>query len=123
MMGGRYMQKLSNYDSEERPWGTPERFTAGETTTVKLLHLKPGKRFSLQTHKHRSEFWHAVRGSGEVTVGEETKPFATGDEVMIPAGTKHRLTGGPDGLDVLEIIFGDYDENDIERLEDDFGRV
>jgi mannose-6-phosphate isomerase-like protein (cupin superfamily) len=117
------MHLLPNYDSEERPWGTPERFTANETTTVKLLHMKPGKRFSLQRHKHRSEFWRAVRGSGMVTVGEETRPFKEGDEVMVPTGTVHRLEGGPDGLVVLEIIFGEYDENDIERLEDDFGRI
>lgn len=114
---------FSHYDSEERPWGTPERFTANEMSTVKILHMKPGKRFSLQTHQKRSEFWKAMRGSGTVTVGEETRPFAEGDEVFIPAGTKHRLEGGPQGLDVMEIILGTYEEDDIERLEDDFGRT
>lgn len=117
------MANLPNYDKEERPWGSPERFTANEVTTVKILHLKPGKRFSLQTHTHRSEFWHAVRGSGTVTVGNEAKSFSVGDHVFIPAGEQHRLEGGPEGLDVLEIIFGKYDENDIKRIEDDFGRT
>lgn len=117
------MHTLKNYDCEERPWGTPERFTANEQTTVKLLHLLPGKRFSLQKHAQRSEFWRVVSGSGVVTVGEEKREVKVGDEAMIPAETVHRLEGGPEGLTVLEIIFGAYEENDIERLEDDFGRT
>lgn len=117
------MHVLPNYDNEERPWGFPERFTANETTTVKLLHLYPGKRFSLQVHAHRKEFWRVIEGTGKLTVGEETREVRKGDEALIPTGTKHRLEAGPYGLHVLEIIFGDYDENDIERFEDDFGRV
>lgn len=116
------MHLLPNYDHEERPWGVPERFTANETTTVKILHVLPGKRFSLQKHAHRSEFWRVIRGSGKVTIGEEIRDFSMGDEVMVGTGMLHRLEGGPEGLDVLEIIFGEYDEHDIERLEDDFGR-
>lgn len=116
------MSLLPNYDHEERPWGSPERFTKNETTTVKILHVLPNKRFSLQKHAHRSEFWRVIEGGGTVQIGDTIKEVAVGDEVLVPQGELHRLTGGPNGIKVLEIIFGDYDENDIERLEDDFGR-
>lgn len=112
-----------NYYKEERPWGSFERFTANEISTVKLLHLAPGKRFSLQKHAKRSEFWRVVDGSGRITVGDETRPFNKGDEALVPQGTLHRLEGGPEGMTVMELINGQYEEEDIERVEDDFGRT
>lgn len=114
---------MKNYYKEERPWGFFERFVANEVSTVKLLHVAPGKRFSLQTHGKRAEFWRAVEGSGLITIGNETRPFTKGDEALIPQGTPHRLHGGPEGLTVLELISGEYREDDIARLEDDFGRA
>ncbi len=117
------MSTIPRKYTEERPWGSFERFTQNETTTVKILHLAPGKRFSLQKHAKRSEFWRCIEGSGTVTVGEESRPMNVGDEVLVEAGMLHRLQGGPDGLAVLEIMTGEYDENDIERIEDDFGRA
>lgn len=117
------MNPLPHYDKEERPWGSPERFTANELSTVKILHVLPGKRFSLQKHAQRSEFWRVIEGSGTVTVGDEVREISLGEQVFIPAGTLHRLEGGPQGIKVLEIIRGEYDEGDIERVEDDFGRI
>ncbi len=111
-----------HYYKEERPWGSFERFTENEISTVKLLHVAPGKRLSLQTHEKRAEFWRCVSGSGKVTKGESVLPMHVGDEVFVPSGTKHRLEGGPEGITVLEIITGTYDESDITRMEDDFGR-
>ncbi len=111
------------YYQEDRPWGSFERFTEGEISTVKLLHIAPGKRFSLQKHAKRAEFWRCVAGSGRVTVGNETRPMSIGDEALVPLGAVHRLEGGPEGITVLEIITGEYDETDIERLADDFGRA
>ena len=116
------MSLLSNYENNARPWGTPERFTANETTTIKLLHVSPNKRFSLQKHEGRSEYWRVLGGSGHVTIGDEEKEVNKGDVIEIPKGTLHRLSGGPHGIEVLEIAFGTYDESDIERLDDDFGR-
>jgi mannose-1-phosphate guanylyltransferase/mannose-1-phosphate guanylyltransferase/mannose-6-phosphate isomerase len=110
------------YYKEERPWGSFERFTENEISTVKFLHVAPGKRLSLQKHTGRAEFWRAISGSGRVTVGDEVRPMNVGDEALIPAGALHRLEGGPEGITVLEIITGNYDEADIERVEDDFGR-
>jgi mannose-6-phosphate isomerase-like protein (cupin superfamily) len=114
---------LPNYYREERPWGSFERFTKEEATTVKLLHVAPHKRFSLQRHRGRSEFWRVVSGTGILEVGDERREISPGDEVLIEIGTLHRLTGGLEGISMLEISFGAFDENDIERVEDDFGRV
>lgn len=112
-----------DYYKEERPWGSFERFVANEVSTVKLLHIAPGKRFSLQKHAKRAEFWRVVEGSGRITVGDETKPFNKGDEALVPQDTLHRLEGGPEGMTVMELISGQYEEDDIIRVDDDYGRA
>ena len=117
------MKGLEHYEKDERPWGGYERFTLDEPSTVKIITVKPGEAFSLQTHEHRDEFWHVVQGSGVVRVGDETKDAKPGDEFFIPRGTLHRATGGTNALVFLEIAFGDFDENDIHRVEDKYGRV
>jgi mannose-6-phosphate isomerase len=114
---------LHDYYKEERPWGHFECFIKEEPVTVKILSVAPGKRFSLQRHKGREEYWRVIQGSGTVTKGEEVLPAKVGDEFLLPVGTLHRLSGGPEGIEVLEISFGTFNENDIERLEDDFGRA
>ena len=122
-----YMESMSHplhdYYKEERPWGSFERFIDNEPCSVKFLHVAPGKRLSLQTHAKREEFWRVIAGSGTATVGDEIRDMKVGDEVLIVVGAKHRLEGGPEGISVLEIAFGEFDENDIMRLEDDFGRT
>lgn len=114
---------LHDYYKEERPWGSFERFVLNEQCTVKILVVEAGKRFSLQSHTGREEFWRVIEGSGMVTKGDETLSAKVGDEFLFPIGTLHRLEGGPDGIKVLEISFGAFDENDISRVEDDFGRI
>lgn len=114
---------LPHYYKEERPWGSFERFTENDVSTVKILHVAPGKRFSLQKHAKRAEFWRCIEGSGVATIDGVETPLSVGNEVLIPIGATHRLTAGNEGIAVLEIITGEYDENDIERLEDDFGRA
>jgi len=113
---------LPNRDHEDRPWGSFDRFTLNEASTVKILRLHPGKRISLQRHAARAEFWRIIAGSGIATVDDVERAVAAGDEVEIPLGSKHRLAAGPDGLDWLEIALGTFDEHDDERIEDDFGR-
>ena len=117
------MALLKNRDKEKRPWGSFERFTLDEVTTVKLVHVSPGKRLSLQYHRKRSEFWRVVEGAGTVTIGETVCEATVGDEFEIPLETRHRLAGGEAGVTVLEIAFGDFDESDIVRIDDDFGRA
>ena len=114
---------LSNRHFEKRPWGSFERFTLNELSTVKILTLRSGMRISLQRHKSRSEFWRILSGNGTLTLAEETRPVRAGDEIEIPKGAAHRLSAGDEGLIWLEIALGAFHENDEERLEDDFGRA
>ncbi len=109
--------------NETRPWGSFERFTLNEVSSVKILHVSSNQRLSLQKHVKRSEFWKVIAGSGTAQINEELRSLSIGDEVIIPVGALHRLTGGEAGIAVLEICIGEFDENDIERTEDDFGRT
>ena len=117
------MDLLSHHFTEERPWGSFENFTLNENTTVKILRVTAGKRFSLQKHSKRSEYWKVIEGSGTAQSGDEIREVKVGDEINIEAGMLHRLAGGERGIAVLEISFGEFDEHDIERIEDDFGRT
>ena len=117
------MEGLTHYEKEERPWGNFERFTLNEKTTVKIVTVNPGEAISLQTHVHRDEFWRVIRGSGTVRIGQTDRRAQPGDSFLSPRGAEHRVEGGPEGLSFLEIAFGDFDENDITRLEDKYGRV
>ncbi len=116
------MEGLTHYEKEQRPWGDFERFTLNEKTTVKIITVKAGEAFSLQTHEKRDEFWRVLRGSGVIRLGEKDHEAHEGDVFFSPRHTMHRATGGPDGLTFLEIAFGEFDENDIKRFEDRYGR-
>jgi mannose-1-phosphate guanylyltransferase/mannose-1-phosphate guanylyltransferase/mannose-6-phosphate isomerase len=117
------MEGLTNYNREERPWGNFERFTLNEKSTVKIISVKAGEAFSLQTHEHRDEFWHVLKGSGTVHIADKGIDAVEGNSFFSPRGSQHRVTGGPNGITFLEIAFGDFDENDIKRLEDRYGRA
>lgn len=117
------MDMLPNYHQEKRPWGDFEQFTLNEPCTVKILHVEAGKRFSLQRHAHRTEFWKVLAGKGTAEVDTDIRHVTKDDVIPIPKNSLHRLTAGVDGLWVLEVAFGVFDESDIERIEDDFGRV
>lgn len=123
MLYNEPMEGLSNYEKEVRPWGSFERFTLNEASTVKIITVKAGEAFSLQTHAHRSEFWRIIGGTGTVTIGGLVHDAHPGETYAIPQGSTHRAEGGPNGLVFLEIALGEFDENDITRLEDKYGRV
>jgi len=110
--------------SEERPWGKFEQFTKNEPTTVKIITVKAGQSLSLQYHKKRSEFWRIVAGEGIITIDEREMPAKIGDEFSVDILEKHRIKAGQEGdLVILEIASGEFDEDDIVRLEDSYGRV
>jgi mannose-6-phosphate isomerase-like protein (cupin superfamily) len=117
------MEGLANYEKEVRPWGSFERFTLNERSTVKIISLSPDQAFSLQTHEHRAEFWRVLSGFGKITVDDAEHEAVAGDEFFVPEGSKHRAEAGPEGLSMLEISFGEFDEHDITRLEDKYGRT
>ncbi|MGO1167057.1 MAG: phosphomannose isomerase type II C-terminal cupin domain [Janibacter sp.] len=107
----------------ERPWGRFEQFTLNEPTTVKIVTVEPGHRLSLQTHEHRGEFWQVLDGPLDVTVGDDSWAAQTGDKVWVAPGTTHRMgNSGDASARVLEIGYGDFDEGDIVRLQDDYRR-
>jgi len=106
-----------------RPWGKFEQFTLNESSTVKIITINARKRTSLQFHKNRSEFWKVLDNPVKVTIRKKTFTAKKGDEIFIPKKTKHRLQGLSNEARVLEISFGNFDEKDIVRIEDDFGRA
>lgn len=108
---------------EERPWGDFVEFTKNTTSTVKIITVKPGESLSLQKHQHRDEFWRVLSGTGTITIGQTVSEAKPGDEYFAPRGTEHRFSGGNSALSMLEISFGDFDEGDIVRLEDKYGRI
>jgi len=110
-----------NTYTEDRPWGGFKQFTLNEKSTVKILTIKSGQAFSLQYHKNRKEFWHVLEGSCIVTVGNKDIKAIKGDEFTIEEGTHHRIEATED-TSVLEVAFGDFNESDIVRLEDKYGR-
>lgn len=117
------MEGLSNYEKELRPWGEFERFTFNEASTVKIITINPGEEFSLQTHTHRDEFWRILSGSGTITLDDRASDAKAGDSFYCPRGTRHRARAEAEPLVFLEIAFGDFDESDIVRLEDKYGRA
>lgn len=113
----------SNIFQVERPWGNFRQFSHNELSTVKIIKVFPNESLSLQSHEKRSEFWHVISGSGTVEIGGVKKDTILGDEHEIEVGEKHRLSAGVDGISVLEIATGEFDENDIIHYEDKYGRV
>jgi mannose-6-phosphate isomerase len=107
----------------ERPWGNFQQFVSNECVTVKVITVQPGHRLSLQTHSHRGEFWQVLDVPIEVTVGERTWSAEVGESVWVPCGALHRMANKEDRPGrLLEIAYGDFDEADIVRLEDDYAR-
>jgi mannose-6-phosphate isomerase-like protein (cupin superfamily) len=112
-----------NIKNDIRPWGSFRQFTENESTTIKLINITAGQRLSLQYHNNRNEFWVILSGNPIITVGEETVQAKAGDEFFIPEKANHRIEGSGNDAQILEIAFGDFDENDIVRLDDNYGRV
>lgn len=106
-----------------RPWGSFRQFVHNEAVTVKTITVKPGEAFSLQYHYHRQEFWYVLSGTPRVTVGKRTVTAKPGSEFLIRQKVEHRIEAGRTPVVILEIAFGSFDETDIVRLEDKYGRA
>ena len=107
---------------EERPWGKFEQFCHNEKVTVKIITVRPHSKLSLQYHRNRDEFWRVIEGKGEVVLGEKTLKAERNDEFFIPKETEHRMMTQDKTLEIMEISFGDFDENDIVRIDDIYQR-
>lgn len=106
----------------ERPWGSFEQYAHNENVTVSLMTVEAGQRLSLQSHSGRAELWVVLDDGGEVQVGEEILHPAAAEEIWIPAGTRHRLGSTGPRVRVLEVAFGDWQQEDITRYDDDYAR-
>lgn len=110
---------------ETRPWGGYVVLIDNKNYKVKKLIINPKKRFSLQYHNKRTETWTIVKGKLEITIGDKKGVYSYGQTVSIPVGTIHRIENISDEIaEIIEVQTGTYfGEDDIVRLEDDFGRV
>lgn len=108
--------------TEKRPWGEFRQFSEGENVTVKIITVKKGESLSLQKHNKRSEFWRILKGTPLITNGDETVEANIGDEFLIGIGVNHRVEARVDDVEFLEVSRGEFQEGDIERLEDKYGR-
>jgi len=117
------MESFTEPYREEREWGSFIQFTREAPSTVKILTVDPGQAFSLQKHQNREEGWYVISGNGVIQIGEEKNEIEVGKSYFIPKETLHRLEAGDEPLVVLEVSFGDFDENDITRIEDRYGRA
>jgi mannose-6-phosphate isomerase len=108
-----------------RPWGYYQVLSDAPDHKVKRIVVSPGQSLSLQRHKRRREHWYAVSGSGVAMVDGRKFLLAGGKAVDIPQGATHRLEStGSEDLVIIEVQTGTYfGEDDIERLEDKYGRV
>lgn len=107
----------------ERPWGSFRQLTHNSLSTVKVHRIKPNQENSWQSHTKRAEFWHIISGSGKIRIDDKEYKVAPGDEYSAGIGAKHRWMAGPEGMILIEVATGDFDEEDIIRYEDDYGRA
>lgn len=110
-----------NY-TENRPWGSFENLYEADKYKVKRIVVNPNQSFSLQYHNERSEDWIVVEGYGNIRINDEVKTYNVGDVIHIPTKYIHRATAGSEGLVIIEVQHGTCYEEDIVRLEDDYGR-
>ena len=110
----------------ERPWGSYEILCKGAGYQSKRLTINSGQRLSLQTHKHMDEQWVIAKGTAKVTIGDKVITLGKGQSAEVPRTIQHRIENisDIDSLEIIEVQIGDYiDEEDIIRLEDDYGRL
>ena len=109
---------------DRRPWGTYTVLEEDRGFKVNRIEVLPGKRLSYQKHSQRAEHWFVVEGTAKVTLNDEEITIRAGEAIDIPIGAAHRIENPEEGnLVFIEVQRGTYlGEDDIERLQDDFGR-
>ena len=117
---------MNEPEYSERPWGNYTVLSDDVSDhKVKRLVVHPGKRLSYQRHSKRAEHWFIVSGTALVTLDGAVTEVHVGESIDIPMEAAHRIANEGDADVVLiEVQHGSYfGEDDIERLEDDYGRV
>lgn len=115
--------RIDAVSTTQAPWGSYRRYVANEPVTVKVITVQPGQRLSLQRHTQRAELWQVLDAPMDVVVDDRQWQAAPGELVWVPCGSAHRLANpGAAPARLLEIAFGEFAEDDIERLQDDYHR-
>jgi len=116
---------MSGLERDTRPWGEYLVLADEEDHKVKRIVVRPGERLSYQRHTMRSEHWFVLSGQGVVTLGDDKVPVAAGMAIDVAKGQAHRMENvGDEPLVFIEVQHGEYfGEDDIERLDDDYGRT
>lgn len=109
--------------TKNRPWGSFTEFTENLPSTVKIIKVQPDQELSLQYHHNREEFWFIISGSGTATIGDKEISVKENDICYAPKETNHRIKANDEVLTFLEISIGNFDEEDIVRVSDDYGRI
>lgn len=120
-------QERSRDTYQDTPWGSWQVLDDSDICKVKKICVKPGKRLSYQKHFKREEFWILVQGEAEVILDGKFHLLKTGESILIPKQSAHRIANNEknsENIIFIEIQRGDdFAEDDIVRLEDDYGRV
>ena len=119
-------EQIVDYEIYRRPWGFYKTTVYNEYFQSKIISVYPGGQLSLQSHRHREEYWIVVHGAGTAQIGESIISVRCGSSLFIPKGCKHRLinTDRKESLIITEVQLGDYlGEDDIIRYEDLYGRI
>jgi len=112
-----------NIQEDHRPWGKFRSYPYAEARSIKIITVNPGEALSLQYHRYRDEFWVVLDEGLEITVGDQIWQTEKNEEIFIPRNASHRLRcTGLKKARVMEIWIGESEEDDIVRLEDDYGR-
>lgn len=109
-------------DGENRPWGSFHNLAKGGNWHIKIIQIEAAKRLSLQSHEKREEQMMLLDGDASLQLDDVVMTMAPGVIYKIDVGMKHRLSSDNGGK-VIEIAYGNFDEQDIVRFEDDFGRT
>ncbi len=104
---------------DERPWGHFIKFP----NNSKLIVVKCREALSLQLHHQRDEYWYVLQGIAHVTLDTQERIMQPGDTIWIPRGCKHRLAATDTEVHIIEIPYGHFDELDIVRFDDRYGRT
>ena len=119
------IKEANSHKKGFRPWGFYISVLEDVRWQVKIIHVKPGARLSLQKHHHRAEHWIVVKGTAEVEIENKKSVLTENESTYIPLGLKHRLSNpGKIPLEIIEVQSGSYiSEEDIVRYEDSYGRI
>ena len=116
-------KELQEIVTTEKPWGRFIQYVLNQPVTVKILEIRAGEQVSYQYHHHRSELWIPLDEGACINLEDTIQRPAPMEPVFIPQGAKHQLIGESKDYRILEIAFGQFDEEDIVRLSDKYGRM